>query len=1725
MMDDVGGLVADLDENFDEEVEDEDEDSVCSWMSDSESVVHNWRGWKVMGLRECVSGCEGGGGVEGGEWSGCLKGPLSLCELGARSVARWIPFELVERYYPPVPEEVQLRIAFWSFPEREEDIRLYSCLANGCVEEYSKGEALLRSGGVRDSLQIGFHLSATVVPSDGKASQSTSITFDRKRIVSCQCSCESKAEWCSHIVASSLYRIHRSVTLRAPVSESLSRLRRDQLQKFAQYLIAELPLQILPAAQKILDELLSQSPTAINTVCGAPDPTAGGSASELSSFYLDSKNLKNNISTILIKFCVPSPIVFSDVNYLSTTPPLSAAEWTSYLRPLRGREPEGIWNLLSIVREMFRRCDHNALPLLEILTLQCIETAQIMVWWFYTKVALQQKGPAKHNVNSNSQASQNACAYLCDEIVTLWKLATLNPCISPQERQTLKQRLIYYHTSVIHKIKANQNSVPNKSNNRNKINELEMFPGFKPAIEGCILDWKNYPINGVTFGHNSKYLSPFAIFKQNPSSDCSQVNSSQAVIRCEYPTTARSHRTIARESNESDEGVEMNGNNVESVHQRIEPQDENDRDSDWSSSAQDSGEVRRSNSHVVFDVDNQEQEDLQYRVYFYDSGVPINTRSNEKDKELVDVFKNLRSSIDDPWEVLFLRTEGLYAHGHIEHACSLAVHLANDMLKSTLDLLAESRSVNGGNIVGGLNKRHKRNVNAATHQVTLTASNTLSHCAFLCSVLLENESYHSLAFQIAMYGLEMPRPPASIKPMEVKLANQESELVNLLKRVPQGQWELNIIREKALQLKEGTLKSRGDALLPLTLASFIFESLVLPLSNEEAKMSTKSLLLYTDEHLGFEAAVEAIGMKASVSEADHPLLCEGTRRQRGELVLILLLHYKNEPLKISKIMDKFLDKEVHPLFKGPITPHSYCVGNATIFSGCSSPSAVRRIGNQFQSLNLRNESSYERDYHRSQSDWGQFLDDHKEESLSNRHNRNKGTRNRGNDQASDSGSSGNSSADSIDSSSSSSAVLRVHQAHNSSDTSLTWIRKTSSSQSLMHGGLVHFGSGAISNRGPTLSSVTTNSNIAPRPIVSGLKINRFRGKRNCPSLPNQPSDSLAHFMYELAKTVLTKAGGNSSTSLFNQQTASSNHRGPHRALLMCAFQIGLYSLGLYNAVTSNWLSRTYSSQVHWVTSQALEIGTPAIEFLIGTWEGHLSPTEAVSIADRVSRGRDPHVIRASAELALSVLPHASALKVTEIQRAICQCQQQSQDMLERACLAVEKAATGGGVYPEVLFEVAKHWFSLWEKSIPNQHHEQQSLQISQHSVPNIAPQDSQAIHQQLQVATGVHYPFYGLISRFPQGQALNHAALQMYAVTSPPPAPSLSGHHLQQQFQAAAAVQRQAAVQAVAAAAAAVANPPPFQMYPSGGNSPVSVTTAHTRFGGIYQLSAAIPSGQIGSLLSASPSGTITQIPVTPALSTNLLPHLNSSCCSSSVGQKQPTQTVQSGVPFLSNANSVGHVSHRFLISAYRVGMLALESLGRRTTEERPEVRFAQNPTYGPDVMWLKSISRMLGLNYFQNFLVIIGATIASPFLLQELTLEGAINLACAANSGAQSGIPSSSSVSLTFSNTSSSTGNTVGYSTIMQSIRSNPHLTQLASKCYQMYYQCIHQRLFQLAPEDYEEFASIILHARKAFYWTVEGPRTFQTLLQSIRRSKSCTKELWQKVLSRVQNTTIEQL
>lgn len=121
-----------------------EEDSLCSWVSEPESICGNWRGWK----RNSQNGVQF-------DWDFSEEKVETLIEICARTVAKHLPFETVERTCPEIPEQLQLRIAFWSFPPFEEDIRLYSCLANGSPDKFLEGEQLLKVQAVKDALQIG----------------------------------------------------------------------------------------------------------------------------------------------------------------------------------------------------------------------------------------------------------------------------------------------------------------------------------------------------------------------------------------------------------------------------------------------------------------------------------------------------------------------------------------------------------------------------------------------------------------------------------------------------------------------------------------------------------------------------------------------------------------------------------------------------------------------------------------------------------------------------------------------------------------------------------------------------------------------------------------------------------------------------------------------------------------------------------------------------------------------------------------------------------------------------------------------------------------------------------------------------------------------------------------------------------------------------------------------------------------------------------------------------------------------------------------------------------------------------------------------------------------------------------------------------------------------------------------------------------------------------------
>ncbi|KAM9559192.1 zinc finger SWIM domain-containing protein 8-like isoform 6-T8 [Salvelinus alpinus] len=1941
-----------------------EEDSLCSFISEAESLCQNWRGWRKQ---------------SGGPNSPTVKikdgQVIPLVELSAKQVAFHIPFEVVEKVYPPVPEQLQLRIAYWSFPENEEDIRLYSCLANGSPDEFQRGEQLYRMRAVKDPLQIGFHLSATVVsPQAGqsKGAYNVAVMFDRCRITSCSCTCGAGAKWCAHVVALCLFRIHNAsaVCLRAPVSESLSRLQRDQLQKFAQYLISELPQQILPTAQRLLDELLSSQSTAINTVCGAPDPTAGPSASDQSTWYLDESTLSDNIKKTLHKFCGPSPVVFSDVNsmYLSSTEPPAAAEWACLLRPLRGREPEGIWNLLSIVREMFKRRDSNAAPLLEILTEQCLTYEQIIGWWYSVRTSASHSSASGHTGRSNGQSevAAHACASMCDDMVVLWRLAVLDPTMSPQRRLELASQLKQWHLKVIEIVKRGQH--------RKSLDKL--FQGFKPAVESCYFNWEvAYPLPGITYCSADKKSASFCwaravqqqrgakaglagdtselgggggrsgsseggggdykgrspqqevavrpketivskrkglsagggggvlvrlggsvslsleegsskgmykgagssssiggkaklsqggksssggsggvggkhqAAKRRTSSEDSSLEPDMAELSLDDgsslalgaeasntfdftpppPEMLPSPSPLLREPHKYSGGGKGAGNMPKersfegkrvtlaatlpatesqpafplkenaavvveaAVALEKEVEVEAEMEVNGNKEAAPAGDARLSTSAAVVTVtaaaakpprggrretgagavalpnqspaagaggDPVGEDD--YRAYYLNAASEEGAErvSENNHEEEPDIFAGIKPlEQEGQMEVLFACAEALHAHGYSNEACRLAVELAGDLLANPPDLKVEQPQTKG--------KKSK----VSTSRQTQVATNTLVKTSFLLTVLSERLELHNLAFSTGMFSLELQRPPASTKALEVKLAYQESEVVALLKKIPLGLVEMTSIRDRAEQLRDGNFCDYRPV-LPLMLASFIFDVLCTPVctvvspTGSRPPSRNRNNEMPGDEELGFEAAVAALGMKTTVSEAEHPLLCEGTRREKGDLALALMITYKDDQSKLKKILDKLLDRESQthkpqtlssfysskPAASSQRSPskhaahnahgHGGATGgvskhapNATAAAGSSSVQPVAADGapGQLAGSGVQNNvTPLEGVGEAREQDGTQPAScDQPSEAVPFKPEGTVPSRLALGGRGAYSGRCWGSPV----------RQKKKHTGMASIDSSAPETTSDSSptlSRRPLRGGwaAASWGRGQDSDSISSSSSdsLGSSSSSGSRRAGGGARAkstdtSRYKGRRpecHAPHVPNQPSEAAAHFYFELAKTVLIKAGGNSSTSIFTQPSASGGHQGPHRNLHLCAFEIGLYALGLHNFVSPNWLSRTYSSHVSWITGQAMEIGSAALNILVECWDGHLTPPEVASLADRASRARDPNMVRAAAELALSCLPHAHALNPNEIQRALVQCKEQvhvryssvlqkthrtthDNVMLEKACMAVEEAAKGGGVYPEVLFEVAHQWYWLYEQTVgggsgaqregtgrcranggagrrpPETGHgvTDNSGNMESSGVATVtASVTAAAVVPVISVGSTIYqsHALPGSAMAHPHSQGLHpYTTIQAHLPTVC--TPQYLGHPLQH-----------------------VPRPTVFPL--SGGAYPQGMHPAF--IGAQYPFSVTTgphpPMAATAVTFPGIPVPSMTQIAVHPYHTETGLPLSTTVAGAASFSSFYPVGGVHSGAtiqaiqgsslpgmssqpvslvsaPFPSedeqHSQPISQQGLHYLHSAYRVGMLALEMLGRRAHNDHPN-NFSRSPPYTEDVKWLLGLAARLGVNYVYQFCVGAAKGVLSPFVLQEIIMEALQRLNPAH---------------------------------IHAHLRT-PAFHQLVQRCQQAYLQYIHHRLIHLTPADYDDFVNIIRSARGAFCLTPVGMMQFNDVLQNLKRGKQ-TKELWQRI------------
>ncbi|KPJ04086.1 Zinc finger SWIM domain-containing protein 5 [Papilio xuthus] len=251
----------------------------------------------------------------------------------------------------------------------------------------------------------GFHLSGVVrapaaVPpcSEPERLFRVTVSFDRCKITGVTCSCEARdIFWCQHVVALALYRIRNadSVRLRVPISETLLQMDRQQLQKFVQYLIAEHHTEVLPTAQRLADEVL-QARSAINRICGAPDPTAGPPPDAHHAWHLDEQQVCEQVRAYLLQG-----------TYYNANKQLNS--------------------LFSKVREMLRAQDSNGPRMLMLMTEQFLSDPRLLLWR-----------------NQNTPMTEK-CRQLWEQLGALWVSIVLDPGSNKHHRHRVLPNYVLYY--------------------------------------------------------------------------------------------------------------------------------------------------------------------------------------------------------------------------------------------------------------------------------------------------------------------------------------------------------------------------------------------------------------------------------------------------------------------------------------------------------------------------------------------------------------------------------------------------------------------------------------------------------------------------------------------------------------------------------------------------------------------------------------------------------------------------------------------------------------------------------------------------------------------------------------------------------------------------------------------------------------------------------------------------------------------------------------------------------------------------------------------------------------------------------------------------------------------------------------------------------------------------------------------------------------------------------
>ncbi|KAM7161448.1 zinc finger SWIM domain-containing protein 5 isoform 2-T2 [Macrochelys suwanniensis] len=459
-------------------------------------------GGALAGGGPALAGPRGGGGPG----AAALLQPESLLDAAAKRVAGSWAFERVEGRFQRIPEPVQRRIVYWSFPRSERQICMYSSFQPGPAGAapgpgpgpgsgsgpgpddspapaaaaappadglpFRRGARLLDTGAVDNVLQVGFHLSGTVTEpataTEPEMTYKVAISFDRCKITSVTCGCGNKdIFYCAHVVALSLYRIRKpeQVKLRLPISETLFQMNRDQLQKFVQYLITEHHTEVLPTAQKLADDILSSN-SEINQTHGAPDPTAGASIDDENCWHLDEEQVREQVKLFL-----------SQGGYYGSGKQLNS--------------------MFAKVREMLRMRDSNGARMLTLITEQFMADPRLSLW--------RQQGTSM----------TDKCRQLWDELGALWVCVVLNPHCKLEEKSCWLRQLRKWGDMDVCPLEDGSygNELPNITNaltqSSNHSQDSLARPRrtvFTRAIEGCDLHWQDSHLQRII--SSDFYVSP-----------------------------------------------------------------------------------------------------------------------------------------------------------------------------------------------------------------------------------------------------------------------------------------------------------------------------------------------------------------------------------------------------------------------------------------------------------------------------------------------------------------------------------------------------------------------------------------------------------------------------------------------------------------------------------------------------------------------------------------------------------------------------------------------------------------------------------------------------------------------------------------------------------------------------------------------------------------------------------------------------------------------------------------------------------------------------------------------------------------------------------------------------------------------------------------------------------------------------------------------------------------